>query len=293
MNYKGMRQTEKLRELLRNPGLVAGAGAHDALSARIVQQAGFPLCFMTGAGVSMVHGYADVGLMSVEEVVSASRYIAEAVDIPVVADADNGYGNAINAMRTVRMFEQAGIAGIHIEDQVWPKRCGHLAGKQVISTDEMARKIRAAVEARRDPDLLIIARTDALALSGFDDALRRAETYAEAGADVLFVEAPTTVAEIEAIPKALNRPCIFNYATGGGSPLLPLSRLRALRYGIILLPVQALFAAAQAMADYLQALKTTDEPATLDDRLIQFSEFNDLIGVTEFLALTDRYESNP
>ncbi len=277
----------------RRDGLVV-PGAYDGVSAKLVACAGFPAVYMTGYGTSASRlGLPDLGFAGLTEMVENVRQMVASVPIPLIADADTGYGNPLHVRRTVQAYEAAGVAALHVEDQVWPKRCGHLAGKQVIPTDEMAQKIRAAVEARQDPDLLIIARTDALALSGFDDALRRAEAYAKAGADVLFVEAPTTVAEIEAIPKALNRPCLFNYAPGGRSPLLPLSRLRALGYAIIILPVQTLFVATRAMADYLQALRATDDPATLDDRLISFSEFNDLIGVTEFLALADRYEPNP
>ncbi len=289
-----MNRRRALREWVeRRDGLVV-PGAYDGVSAKLVARTGFPAVYMTGYGTSASRlGLPDLGFAGLTEMVENARQMVASVPIPLIADADTGYGNPLHVRRTVQAYEAAGVAALHVEDQVWPKRCGHLAGKQVIPTEEMAQKIRAAVEARHDPDLLIIARTDALALSGFDDALRRAEAYAKAGADVLFVEAPTTVAEIEAIPKALNRPCLFNYAPGGRSPLVPLSRLRALGYGIIIFPVQTLFAAARAIAEYLQALKATDDPASLDDRLMPFADFNDLIGVTEFLALADRYEPSP
>lgn len=289
-----MNRRRALREWVEGRNGLVVPGAYDGVSAKLVARAGFPAVYMTGYGTSASRlGLPDLGFAGLTEMVENVRQMVGSVPIPVIADADTGYGNPLHVRRTVQAYEAAGVAALHIEDQVWPKRCGHLAGKQVIPTNEMAQKIRAAVEARHDPDLLIIARTDALAISGFDDALRRAEAYAKAGADVLFVEAPTTVAEIEAIPKALDRPCLFNYAPGGRSPLIPLSRLRALGYGIIILPVQTLFAATRAMADYLRDLKITDDPATLGDRLIPFSEFNDLIGVTEFLGLADRYEPNP
>ena len=169
-SYTGrMTQTQKLRELLKQDGLVVGAGAHDAMTAHIIEQVGFPLCFVTGAGISMTRGYADYGLMSMSEVVSECRYIAEAVDIPVVSDADNGYGNPLNVRRTVREFEQAGIAGIHIEDQVWPKRCGHMEGKRVVPKEEMVQKIKAALDARRDPNFVIFARCDALMTRRIDE----------------------------------------------------------------------------------------------------------------------------
>jgi 2-methylisocitrate lyase-like PEP mutase family enzyme len=283
-----------LRTLVeRREGLVV-PGAYDGVSARLVARAGFPAVYMTGYGTSASRlGLPDLGFAGLAEMVENVRLMVASVPIPLIADADTGYGNALQARRTVQAYEAAGVAALHLEDQVWPKRCGHLAGKQVVPAEEMVQKIRAAVEARQEPDLLIIARTDAVAVSGFDDALKRGEIYAKAGADVIFIEAPTTVAQIEAIPKAFDRACLFNYAPGGRSPLLPLSRLRALGFGIILLPVQTLFAATRAMADYLQALKATDDPTTFDDRLIPFAEFNDLIGVTGLLALAARYESHP
>src|ERR1700682_1016701 len=196
MNAKGTSQTRKLRELLKQDGLVVGAGAHDAMTAHIVEHVGFPVSFVTGAGISMTRGYADYGLMSMEEVVSECRYIAEAVNIPVIADADNGYGNALNVMRTVRAFEQAGVAGIHIEDQVWPKRCGHMSGKRVIPKEEMVQKIHAALDARRDPNFVIFARCDALMVSGLEDVLERGEAYLGAGADVLWFEMRNNMDEI-------------------------------------------------------------------------------------------------
>jgi 2-methylisocitrate lyase-like PEP mutase family enzyme len=205
----------------RRDGLVV-PGAYDGVSAKLVARAGFPAVYMTGYGTSASRlGLPDLGFAGLTEMVENVRQMVASVPIPLIADADTGYGNPLHVRRTVQAYEAAGVAALHIEDQVWPKRCGHLAGKQVIPTDEMAQKIRAAVEARQDPDLLIIARTDALALSGFDDALRRAEAYAKAGADVLFVEAPTTVAEIEAIPKALNRPCPSTMPPAAGVPSCP------------------------------------------------------------------------
>lgn len=277
----------------RREGLVV-PGAYDGVSARLVARAGFPAVYMTGYGISASRlGLPDLGFAGLAEMAENVRLMVASAGIPLIADADTGYGSPLHVRRTVQAYEAAGVAALHIEDQVWPKRCGHLTGKQVVPAEEMVQKIRAAVEARQDPDLLIIARTDAIAVSGFDDALRRAQVYAKAGADVIFVEAPTRPAEIEAVPKACDRPCLFNYAPGGRSPLLPISRLRALGYAIILLPVQTLFAATKAMAGYLQALKATDDPTKLDDRLIPFPEFNQLIGVTDLLALAERYESQP
>ena len=208
---------------------------------------------------------------------------------PLIADADTGYGNALNVRRTVTAYEAAGVAGLHLEDQQLPKRCGHLAGKSVVPAEEFAAKIRAAVEARTDPDLVIIARTDAIAVNGFDDALRRAELAVKAGADMLFVEAPTTEEQIERVARAFDTPLLFNYAPGGRSPLLPFTRLRELGYALILLPVDTLFVAVRAMQAFLADLKDGGEVLPLAERYIPFREFNELIGVTEQVALGERY----
>jgi 2-methylisocitrate lyase-like PEP mutase family enzyme len=280
----------ELRRLVgQRSGLIV-PGAYDGVSARLVERAGFPAVYMTGYGTSASRlGLPDLGFAGLGEMAENVRQIAAAVRIPLIADADTGYGGPLAVQRAVRAYEAAGAAALHFEDQVWPKRCGHLAGKDVVPAEEMVAKLRAAVEARTDPDLLLIARTDAIAVTGFEDALARAEAYAKAGADVLFVEAPTTVAEVETIPRRLDRPCLFNYAPGGRSPLLPLGRLRALGYAIIILPVQTLFAAARAMADYLGALRETGETAGLDDRLLSFADFNRLFEVPTLLEREQRF----
>jgi len=273
----------------RRAGLVV-PGAYDGVSARLIERAGFPAVYMTGYGTSASRlGVPDLGFAGLAEMVENVRQIVAAVRIPVIADADTGYGGPLAVQRTVRAYEAAGAAALHLEDQVWPKRCGHLAGKEVVPREEMVAKIAAAVEARRDPDFLLIARTDAIAVTGFDDAIARAGAYAKAGADVLFVEAPTTIAEVEAIPRLLEAPCLFNYAPGGRSPLLPVARLAALGYAIVLLPVQTLFAAARAMAAYLEALRASGEPGGLDDRLMPFAEFNQLFDVPALLEQEQRF----
>jgi 2-methylisocitrate lyase-like PEP mutase family enzyme len=269
-------------------------GAYDGVSARLAERAGFEAVYMTGYGTSAARlGLPDLGFAALAEMAENARHMAAAVGIPLIADADTGYGGPLAVQRTVRAYEAAGVAALHLEDQVWPKRCGHLAGKAVVPADEMVAKVRAAVEARTDPDLLVIARTDAIAVTGFEDALARAEACAAAGADVLFVEAPTTVAEVEAIPRRLAAPCLFNMAPGGRSPQLPVARLRALGYAIVLLPVQTLFAAAAAMAGYLESLRATGEPGDLDGRLMGFAEFNGLFGVDELLERDRRFRSGP
>jgi 2-methylisocitrate lyase-like PEP mutase family enzyme len=284
------RQT--LRRLVDQKSGLVIPGAYDGVSAKLVERAGFPVVYMTGYGVSASRlGLPDMGFAGLAEMADHARNMAAAVSIPLVADADTGYGNALNTRRTVALYEAAGVAGLHIEDQQLPKRCGHLAGKVVVPAEEFAAKIRAAVEARTDPDLLIIARTDAIAVNGFDDALRRAELAAKAGADMLFVEAPTTEAQIERVARAFDTPLLFNYAPGGRSPLLPFPRLRELGYAVILLPVDTLFVAVRAIQRFLADVGRDDGVLAFADRYIPFKEFNDLIGVTEQFTLGEKYSS--
>jgi 2-methylisocitrate lyase-like PEP mutase family enzyme len=281
---------QRLRALVAEGRGLLVPGAYDAVSARLVEQAGFPAVYMTGFGVSAARlGLPDLGFAGLAEMVDHARNLASAVSIPLIADADTGYGNALQVRRTVQQYELAGVAGLHLEDQVAPKRCGHLAGKHVVPVEEFVGRIRAAVEARADPDLLIIARTDAIAVTGFEDAVGRAEAAARAGADVLFVEAPTSEAEVEALPRRLDRPLLFNYAPSGRSPLLPFGRLRELGYAIVILPVDLLFAATRAMQRALVELRERDATPREPERLVSFQEFCDLIGLPEQLALGERY----
>jgi 2-methylisocitrate lyase-like PEP mutase family enzyme len=279
-----------LRQLVeRRQGLVV-PGAYDAVSARLVEQAGFPAVYMTGFGVSAARlGLPDLGFAGLAEMVEQARNMASAVSIPLIADADTGYGNALQVRRTVQQYEGAGVAALHLEDQVAPKRCGHLAGKQVVPLEEFVGRIRAAVEARTDPDLLIIARTDAIAVIGFDDAVERAAAAARAGADVLFVEAPTTEDEIVALPRRLDRPLLFNYAPSGRTPLLPFARLREQGYAVIIVPVDLLFAATRAMQRHLAELRDRDAVPRDPERLVSFQEFLEVIGLPEQLAIGQRY----
>jgi 2-methylisocitrate lyase-like PEP mutase family enzyme len=287
-----MSRRQTLRRLVNQKRALVVPGAYDGVSAKLVERAGFPVVYMTGYGVSASRlGLPDMGFAGLAEMADHARNMAAAVSIPLVADADTGYGNAINARRTVALYEAAGVAGLHIEDQQLPKRCGHLSGKVVVPAEEFAAKIRAAVEARTDPDLLIIARTDAIAVNGFDDALRRAELAAKAGADMLFVEAPTTEAQIEQVARAFDTPLLFNYAPGGRSPLLPFPRLRELGYAVILLPVDTLFVAVRAIQRFLADVGREDDVLAFADRYISFKEFNDLIGVTEQFTLGEKYSS--
>src|SRR5258707_7944538 len=223
-----MRPAARLRELLGQPEMIIAPGAYDGITARLIEQAGFPAVYMTGAGTSMARGFPDFGLLSMSEMAENAAVIARTVEIPVIADADTGYGNELNVTRTVREFEARGVAGIHIEDQASPKRCGHLDGKEIISGPEFVSKIRAAVAARRDPDFLIIARTDARAVAGFDEAIARANAALDAGADMAFVEAPQTMEEIAAVPKRVKGPCLLNVVWGGKTPEIDLREAEAL-----------------------------------------------------------------
>ena len=290
-----MRTTTRLRELLDSPDLLVAPGAYDALSARLIAQGGFRAVYMTGFGTAAsVLGQPDVGLLTMSEMVSrASALTAIVGDLPLIADADTGYGNPINVRRTIREYEQAGVAGLHIEDQVWPKKCGHMEGKQVIPTEEMVQKIRAAVDARQDPDFVIIARTDANAVNGLEDALQRGHAYREAGADVIFIEAPRSIAELKAIAQAFpDVPLLFNWAESGKTPLLPLDEIRSLGFKLVLFPVSLLTAATYAMLDLLEILKRGETPAPFREQMVNFAQFTNLIGLPEIQELERRYGVN-
>ena len=279
-----------LRGLVEPKNGLVVPGAYDGVSARLVERAGFPAVYMTGYGTSASRlGLPDLGYAGLAEMADQARNLAAAVSIPLIADADTGYGNALGVRRTVQAYEAAGVAALHIEDQIAPKRCGHLSGHQIVPLAEFTGKIRAAVDARRDPDLLIIARTDAISAVGFDEALRRGDGAVRAGADVLFIEAPRDEAQVEQVAKAFDTPLLYNYAAGGRSPLLPFARLRALGYAIIILPVDTLLVATKAMAGFLAALRAGDDAVTLGEQALPFAEFNALIGATEQMALADHY----
>ncbi|MGA8463341.1 MAG: oxaloacetate decarboxylase [Trebonia sp.] len=281
----------RLRELLNSGQTVVAPGAFDPLAARLVEEAGFAAVYMTGFGTSAaLLGRPDVGLLTMTEMADSAGRIAACVDIPLIADADTGYGNPLNVIRTVGAYEAAGVAGLHIEDQVAPKKCGHMEGKQVIGADEMAQKVRAAVDARTDPDFVIIARTDARAVEGLDSALDRARRYRDAGADVLFIEALVSEAEIEAAAAAFpDVPLLFNWAEGGKTPPVGLDRLTELGYRIVIFPIGTLLAATAAMRRILKEIATTGTPAALLGELPTFGEFTDFIGLPEVRGIEQRY----
>jgi len=282
----------RLRELLAAPEPLVAPGSYDALSARLVEQAGFAAVYMTGFGsTASLIGRPDVGLLSGAEMVDNATRIVSAVDVPVIADADTGYGNAINVLRTVRAYEQAGVAAVHIEDQVMPKKCGHMSGKAVIAREEMAGKVRAAAAARSDADFAIIARTDAAAVHGLDDAIDRAKAYADAGADALFVEAPTDRAAIERVARELRgvAPLVFNWAEGGRTPPIPLAEIAELGFSLVLFPIGTLLAATAGMRALLDTLRADGTPTAALPGLPSFEQFTDLIGLPEVRDLEQRF----
>jgi 2,3-dimethylmalate lyase len=285
----------RLRALLNSGQTIVAPGAFGPLAARLVEEAGFAAVYMTGFGTSAaLLGRPDVGLLTMTEMADNAGRIAACVDIPVLADADTGYGNPLNVIRTVGVYEAAGVAGLHIEDQVAPKRCGHMDGKQVIGAPEMAQKVRAAVDARTDPDFVIVARTDARAVEGLDAALDRGRRYRDAGADALFIEALVSEAEVEAAVAAFpDVPLLFNWAEGGKTPPVSLERLTALGYRIVIFPIATLLAATAAMRRVLGEIATAGTPAAALDELPSFGDFNDFIGLPEVRAAEQRYVAPP
>ena len=251
-----MKRATALRKQLSAPGMLIAPGAYDGITAKLIEQAGFPLVYMTGAGTSASLGYPDYGLVTMSEMVANAEIITRAISIPLISDADTGYGNELNVTRTVREFESRDVAGIHIEDQVSPKRCGHLDNKEIEGLDKYLSKIRAAVAARANPDFLIIARTDSRASLGFDEAIRRGNAAIEAGADMIFIEAPQTMEEVRAIPKKIQGPCLLNVVQGGKTPVVRLKDAEAMGYKIAILPGLLLRAAVQAFDQALDSVKT-------------------------------------
>ncbi len=280
-----------LKKKLEAGEMVVAPGAFDAMTAKIVEAGGFDAVYMTGFGTACMNfGYPDLGLLTMSEMVENAGRMTRAVQIPVIGDADTGFGNPINVTRTVQEFERAGVGAIHMEDQVWPKRCGHMLGKSVIDAEDMAAKIRAAVDARGDPDMLIIARTDAIGVNGFEDAVARGRLYAEAGADVLFLEAPTTVEEMEQIPKRLpDKPHLVNMAPR--TPNLPVEDLRKMGFSIAIFPAICLGAAISACMEELKAFSENGRQRDFSDWAQSFGELNEFLRVPYYLEMDGKYRS--
>jgi 2-methylisocitrate lyase-like PEP mutase family enzyme len=286
-----VRSTTRLRQLIAGADVVVAPGVYDALGARLVGRAGFSALYATGGGIARSMGYPDLGLLSPREIVDRLANIVEHAAVPVIADADTGYGNALNVHRAVREFERAGVAGFHLEDQTFPKRCGHYDDKAVVPTGEMTQKLRAARDAATDADLVLIARTDALAVEGVDAAIERAQAYAEAGADVIFVEAPVSEAQIEAIARRVPHPKLINMFQGGKTPLVPLARLSELGYRIVIIPSDLQRAAIRAMEDVLLAIRRDGNSAAVADRMATFTDRETVVDTPAWLELDRRYST--
>lgn len=286
--------TTTLKQRLQGTGIVTAPGVYDAFSALLVGQAGFQAAYLSGASIAYTRlGRPDIGFLSLDDVASVARNIRERCPtLSLIVDADTGFGNALNVMQTVRVLERAGATAIQLEDQAMPKRCGHLDGKTVIGAAEMAGKIRAACDARRDENTLIIARTDAVAVEGMDAALARAELYAEAGADVLFVEALRSREDMTAAIARLGKraPLLANMVEGGKTPVLPAAELEEIGFRIVIFPGGTVRALSFALRDYLGSLQQHGTTTPYLDRMLSFQALNDVIGTPEMLALGKQYE---
>ena len=284
------RASSRLRQMLREPGIIMAPGAYDCLTAGIIRQAGFPAVYMTGAGTSVARlGYPDLALATMTEMVANAADIAAAVDLPVIADADTGYGGILNIQRTIRQYQRAGVAAVHIEDQEFPKRCGHLDNKRVIPTGEMVGKIQAAVDARTDDDFVLIVRTDALAVTGWDDTMRRCEAYTRAGADVLFVEALRSPEEAERAAAALELPLLYNFVETGKSPLIPAGELERLGFKLVIFPASALLTVSRAVAHLMGELMLKGTTAHLVEDMVSLQDCFESVGLSAMLAQDSRY----
>ncbi|MDX6642342.1 MAG: hypothetical protein QOD76_304 [Solirubrobacteraceae bacterium] len=284
-----MTGAERIRDLVAHDTVLM-PGVYDALTARIAARVGFDVVFISGYSVSAARlGEPDFGFLTGSEMADAARAVCRVSRAPVIVDADTGYGNPLNVMRTVRDLQDAGAAGVFLEDQVWPKKCGHMAGKRVVETDEHAAKLRAAVDARGDRDLFIVARTDARQPLGLEQAIERCLAYKEAGADALFVEAPESLDELERIAEALPGPLVANMIERGVTPHLSRSELRDLGFALIVCPLAGLFAAAKAVQDVLIELRDRETTADVVDRMLAFDEFNELVETEARYADEARY----
>lgn len=282
---------KELRTLLARPKLLVAPGCYDALSAKLIQDTGFEAAYMTGFGTSAsVLGMPDAGLISFAEMATHAANLANAIDIPLIADGDTGYGNAVNVYRTVKAYARAGVAALHLEDQVFPKKCGHVAGKKVVPAEEMVGKLRAAADARTEKDIVVIARTDARVMEGVESTLRRCQAYLEAGADMIFFEAPESEDELELIGKKIDAPLLVNMAIGGKTPYVPLSRLEAMGYNLAIFPAVLMKSAIVAMRETLVQIKTKpDERPGRDE--ITFEDIKTLVGFPEYYEMEEKYSS--
>ncbi len=285
-----MTPRQTLKQLLKRDKLLVAPGCFDGLSARLVQEAGFEAAYLSGGAVARSMGIPDIGLVTMSESIDRAVQVVSAINIPIIADADTGYGNAVNLVRSVREFERAGVAAIHIEDQITPKRCGHLDGKEVISLSEMAKKLEAALATRTDPDFCIIARTDARGVNGFEDAVKRANAFAKLGVDAVFLEAPQSEEELAEIPQRVpNIPLLVNVFKGGKTPMLPMERLEKMGYRIAIYPSETQRAAIHAMRTALSTLKREGTTESIDAALTTFKERDKVVGLDDWNKIERDY----
>ena len=282
---------KQLRTLLARPKLLIAPGCYDALSAKLVQEAGFDAAYMTGFGTSAsVLGMPDAGLISFSEMANHAGNLANALDIPLIADGDTGYGNAVNVYRTVKAYARAGVAGLHLEDQVFPKKCGHVAGKKVVPVEEMVGKLKAAADARAEKDIVVIARTDARVIEGVDATLRRCKAYLEAGADMIFFEAPESEEEIEQVAKDIDAPLLINMAIGGKTPFVPISKLEKMGFNLAIFPAVTLKSAVVAIRETLNQIKSNPDERPGGDELT-FDDLKAIVGFPEYYEMEAKYGS--
>lgn len=286
-----MQHTALLKKLVTDETILVMPGAQDALTAKIIEQTGFKAIILGGYAVSAsILGQPDVGMLTLTEMADQAKNIIGAVDIPVLVDGDTGHGGITNVIRTVREFEQAGAAGILIEDQIFPKRCGHMEGKQVIEPEEMVLKIMAAVDARTDPDLVIVARTDARAVYGLANAIFRAKRYEKAGADLIFIEAPQNEGELLKINREIRVPTLANMVEGGKTPQFTAAELQDMGFAAVAFPVSSLYAATWAVRALMAELNRTGSTKRCSKQMVSFSDFNHLIGLEKIREIEARYE---
>lgn len=286
-----MNNGKKMRDLFAQKNFVVAPGAHDALTAAIIGKLGFDAVYMTGYGQSASHlGRPDVGLMTMSEMVMRAANMVEAAGIPVIADADTGFGNAVNVMRTVREYEKAGVAVIQLEDQVMPKKCGHMIGRQIVGLDEMVGKIKAAVDARENPDFMIMARTDARTTQGIEAAIERGLAFKEAGADIVFIESPESKEEMKLINEKIPGLTLANMVEGGRTPMFKNAELKELGYNLVIYPTASTYATTKAMVDLWEGLKRDDTTETMiESSMIPFERFNELIGLPRIQEIESNY----
>ena len=284
-----LKPTRQLRELMEKPGIIRTLGAHDVLTAVLIEQAGFDSVFIGGFGTSAsLYGLPDLNFLGMTEMVDATRRMAHRVSIPVVADADTGHGDLHNVTRCVTEFEGAGTAGIILEDQVFPKRCGHFGGKEVIPAEEMVLKFKAAIDARNDPDFLFIARTDSRETDGLDESIDRINRYCDAGADVAFIEAPLSVDELEEICKRVEYPKFVNMLAFGKTPILPASELEEMGFKMLVAPIDSVLLTAKIIKEMAETLRRDGHTKALFDQMVNFDEIKEILGLSDYLTLRDQ-----